>query len=66
MTIDNKYDLGQIAYLLTDKEQSERIVTSIQIMSKSSIMYQLSCGTATSWHYDYEMISSKDLVKALQ
>lgn len=66
MTINNKYNIGQIVYLLTDREQCERIITCIQIVSMNNISYQLSCGIAASWHYDYEIISNKDLVKALQ
>jgi len=66
MQISNKYELGQLVFLLTDNEQLARIVTCIQINGNNQLSYQLSCGVVASWHYDYEIVSNKDLVKALQ
>jgi len=66
MTINNKYELSQVVFLLTDTEQLDRIVTCIQISGNNQITYLLSCGSLSSWHYDYEMISTKDIVKQFQ
>lgn len=66
MTISNKYELGQIVFLLTDHDQCERIITGIQVSGNNQLTYHLSCGIVESWHYDYELVSNKDLVKALQ
>ena len=66
MTIDTKYDFGQLVYLLTDRDQKERIVTSMEVHPRGNILYQITCCEHFSWHYDYEIVSTKDLVKALQ
>lgn len=54
MILDNKFELGQTVYLITDKDQLPRIVTSMQIRP-NCISYELSCGSAASWHYDFEI-----------
>ena len=58
MILDNKYNLGDIVYLKTDTDQSERILTSIQV-SVIGILYKLSCGTTETWHYDIEISAEK-------
>jgi hypothetical protein len=55
MVIDNKYELGDEVYLKTDSEQQLRIVTAIHVHPAGQIIYQLSCGTTSSEHYDFEM-----------
>jgi hypothetical protein len=54
MVIDTRYELGQTVYLTTDEDQSRRLITAITIR-QSGILYELSCGTTTSSHYDFEM-----------
>ena len=54
INIDNKYDFGQIVYLLTDKEQSSRIVTSIKLL-KNYLIYELTAGITVTQHYDFEI-----------
>ena len=54
MTINNKFELKQTVYLKTDTEQSPRIVTAMTIRD-TSIIYELSCGTVTTWHIAYEI-----------
>lgn len=58
MLIDNKFDLGQTVYLVTDADQSPRIVTRLFI-APEGIVYELCCGTARSEHYDIEMQAEK-------
>lgn len=65
MTITTKYDLGQIVYLITDDQQLDRIVTGMSIRM-GSVIYELSCGSNTSSHYDFEMASEKDIKKMFQ
>lgn len=62
MRIDTKYDVGEIVYLKTDNDQLERLITRISI-SKQGETYELSCGTVTSWHYDFEFRLDRDIVK---
>ena len=54
INIDNKYDFGQIVYLLTDKEQLPRIVTSIKLL-KNYLIYELTTGIIVTQHYDFEI-----------
>jgi len=61
MTIDNKFDLKQIVYLRTDKEQLPRIVARIQI-GQLGLLYCLNQGITESWHYDFEMTEEKDVL----
>lgn len=53
--IRTKYNIGDIIYLRTDDENNARIVTGITIRPNNSIIYEVSCGTVTSSHYDFEM-----------
>lgn len=59
MVINNKFNLEQCVFLITDVEQLTRIVTAIQI-SSGSILYRLACGTSDSWHFEYEISEEKN------
>ena len=61
MKIDNKFNLEDIVFLITDTEQKARIVTAIQV-SKNSLIYRLACGVNESWHYDYEIATDKNFL----
>lgn len=61
MVIENKFNFGDIVYLKTDPDQRPRIVTTFSV-GVSSILYELSCGTITSWHRDFEMTAEKDVL----
>lgn len=65
MLINNRYDLKQIVYLLTDTEQLARIVVGIKVCADGCILYELACGTQETWHYEAEMSLERDAVKAL-
>lgn len=64
ITIDNKFKIGEIVYLKTDKEQLPRIIYGF-IVTKSECLYKVCCGTATSEHYDYEISIEKDILMEL-
>jgi len=49
MVVDNKFNIGDIVYLKTDKDQSPRMVTALHIKS-DSIQYLLSAGSVDSYH----------------
>lgn len=61
MFIDNKFNFGQIVYLITDPEQKKRIVTNMQI-DPTGIMYRLMFETSGSWHHDIEISPEKNVV----
>lgn len=56
MVIENKYNIGDYVKLITDVDEKPRIITEIRILSKVGLLvYELSCGTETSNHYDFEI-----------
>jgi len=61
MLIDNKLEISQEVYLKTDKDQLPRLVTSIQI-KPSLLMYELSCGSSASWHYEFEITTEANVL----
>lgn len=48
------FQIGQMVYLITDPEQSPRIVTEIMI-GGYGVKYGLNLGSLYSEHYEYEM-----------
>jgi hypothetical protein len=65
MILEAKYNFGDILYLKTDKDQLARIMTRVQC-TKDSTMYELSCGSASSWHFEYEICVEKSVVMPTQ
>lgn len=63
MLIDNKYEFGDMVYLLTDSDQQMRIVSSIKVFKNGELMYLLCCGTTHSDHYEFEITKEKDYSK---
>jgi len=53
-----KYELGQFVYLCTDIEKLERVITGI-FKRQNGVTYELSHGTQTSVHYDFEITTEK-------
>lgn len=65
MHIDNKFEHGEIVYLITDPDQFERIVTRFVIGMNKTILYELSCGVQVSLHYDAEVSKKKDIATVM-
>lgn len=61
MFIDNKFEFSETVYLKTDPNQYPRIITRMSV-TKGSITYELSSGSTTSWHYDFEISRTKDIL----
>lgn len=59
MNINNKFELQQCVFLITDAEQLTRIITGIQI-SDNGLLYRLACGVNDSWHFEYEIVEEKN------
>lgn len=59
---ENKFKIEQVVYLKTDPELLPRIVTRYSV-SKKDITYELALGGSTSWHFDFEIVASKDELK---
>lgn len=64
INIDNKFDIGQTVYLKTDTDQSQRIISAIKI-TVGHLIYEVCCGTNSSWHYDFEMSEQVDVLKTI-
>lgn len=60
MVINNKYELGQTVYLITDTEQLKRLVICIQV-DVQGILYEVVCGTYISKHYDIELSAEENV-----
>lgn len=59
MEINNKFNLQDCVFLITDEDQKTRIVTGFQV-SSNEIIYRLAQGTNESWHFDYEISKEKN------
>lgn len=64
MKFESKYDIGQIVYLKTDIDQRERIVQEIKF-DYAGALYTIMFGTETSYHYDIELSTQRNIIKAL-
>jgi hypothetical protein len=62
MILENKFEIGEIVYLITDPDQKKRIVTSIQI-TPGNIKYHLSQCDNDFWAEEFEISRDRDLVK---
>lgn len=61
MVIENKYEIGQIVFLITDEEQCARLITGITIAPRG-LTYRLCYGVTETWHYEMEISDEKSLV----
>lgn len=61
MIIDEKFNIGDIVYLITNINQLPRLVVSFTV-SKNGLLYNLSQGISDSTHYDFEITKEKDLI----
>lgn len=61
MIIENKFDLGELVYLKTDEDQKQRMVTKISATLDGGLLYDLSCGTVITCHYEKEISEEKNI-----
>ena len=59
MTIKSEFNMGQVVYLKTDKDQEPRMVTQL-VVSRAEVRYELSKGVEASVHYGYEISAEED------
>lgn len=61
--IENKYQIGDFVYLVTDPDQEKRMVTGITVRV-SGILYLISLGERETSHYEFELSDqANELVK---
>jgi hypothetical protein len=65
MVINNAFEHGQVVYLKTDKDQSPRIVFALKVY-KGEILYEVSCGTQNSSHYDFELSAEINVLMSIK
>lgn len=61
MNIDNKFEIRQTVYLITDEEQKPRVITSISVQP-NDLLYVLACGRETSEHFDFEISDKPNIM----
>jgi hypothetical protein len=61
MKYEAEYGLGDIVYLITDKEQDPYIIIQVSFRP-DGVIYQLAKGSNSSWCYGIEMSRQRDLV----
>lgn len=62
MLLESKYDIGELVYLKTDKDQNKRMVLEV-LFSTNGVQYRLACGNCSSWHYEMECTIEKDVLQ---
>jgi hypothetical protein len=61
MIIENKFNIGETVYLVTDEDQKPRIVTGINVTA-NGLRYNLVNGITDTYHYELEMSSEKNIL----
>ena len=61
MTIDNKFNLKDVVFLITDPDQHKRLVTGIKV-TPDGILYYLSLGCNESIHFECEIEYERNYV----
>ena len=59
ITIDNKFEIGDILYLRTDPNQLPRMVVAFSVDHRDT-MYEVACGVENSKHYSFELSVEKN------
>ena len=60
INLEIEFELGEIVYLITDKEQNERIVSGLTLRPNKTILYTLACGSYESTHFEIEINRNKN------
>ena len=55
-----EYEIGEVVYLRTDRDQLERLVYSLEIM-QNTVHYVLVNGTTVSKHAGFEISKNKQV-----
>lgn len=61
MTINNKYNIGDAVYLVTDPEQLRRIVIGI-LVREHGMMYHVSYINDAQYCYECELSDKEDII----
>ena len=61
LILEPKFSLKDIVYLVTDKEQLERIVIGYYVINNGGIKYDLMQGATSQYHWDFEITKEKKI-----
>jgi len=61
LIIEPKFALKDIVYLITDKDQAERLVIGYYVFHDQGVKYDLMCGTTSQYHWDFEITKEKKI-----
>ncbi len=61
MEINNKFNIGDIVYLVTDPEQLPRMIFCLHVF-KGYIMYEVTHINTLGLHYDFEISRKKNIL----
>ena len=61
MTVNNKYDIGEMVYIKSDQEATPYVIIAIRIEGRSPhvVRYELNCVKDTQFVYDFEICPNK-------
>ena len=65
MIVDNKFDFGDIVYVVTDGEQRPCQITEICVLPSKMIVYVTSRDGLEGRFYDFELSREKDMLTAI-
>lgn len=58
MLYESKYEMGQMVYVKTDKDQSERMIIGI-FFQPGTVRYDVNPG---GWYYEMELTTEKNVL----
>jgi hypothetical protein len=61
LVIHLEHEMEEMVYLKTDSSQYPRIITDFK-WNGGDLLYEVSCGTMSSWHRGYEISKTKDIL----
>ena len=66
ITLDLDFDFGDKAFVVTDPDQTERIVTGMKILPGYQVIYELSLDNDIDYHYGFELSDEEDVSKRIK
>ena len=61
IVIDNKFEIGEFVYLITDPEQLQRVITGI-VVRPAGVLYYATCCERETGHYGFELTKEKNIL----
>ena len=59
ITINNKFKLGSMVYIISDDEQLKRQIISIEVYPDGSHSYEVACGERSNYCFEVELSEEK-------